>query len=209
MRFAIKSIICIGVSVLLLLVIASIVLISLIFIPIQIEIDDMDKYLKTDGRVTDFCIFPAKDEIAGEVIDYHYRTNLFGSHEIYLEVVYSEESFENEIKRLDNLTYAVYENTFSLKKDNANLFNYTTYISVYNYHGLYEYVCIDEIDFRIVYITLEYVPADRIAFNNKYLPKTYYENEDAYGQDIDPYYYYIYYYGFDNMPDYSDSASDT
>lgn len=182
-------------------------------LPTHIEINDMDRYLETDGRLSSFCIFPAKDEITGEVIEYHYRAerNVWDGwfeDEVYLEVVYSEENFAAEIERFKSIVFGGTETTVPLYiiEDDAYLFNYTTYISTYNFLGRYEYACVDPTDFRIVYITLDWVPAERITFDNKYLPKTYYEDESAFEYDIDPYCYDIYYFSdtrFYNMPGYS------
>lgn len=181
-------------------------------IPTHIEINDMDRYLETDGHLSNFCIFPVKDEITGEVIEYHYRAerNVWDGwfeDEVYLEVVYSEENFAAEIERFKSIVFEA-ETTEPLYiiEDDAYLFNYTTYISVYNFRGRYEYACVDPTDFRIVYITLDWVPAERITFDNKYLPKTYYENEGAFEYDIDPHCYNVYYLSDIepyNMPGYS------
>ena len=50
------------------------------------------------------------------------------------------------------------------------------------------------------------IPVKCITFDNKYLPKTYYENESAFEYDIDPHCYNVYSFAgaeFYNMPGYS------
>ena len=161
---------------------------------------NMDRYLYTDGYISPFAIFPEKNEINGEIIDYHDFYYLVGGHEIYLEVVYSESDYKAEIQRLEKVSYICRDGTKNtIEKDNANLFNFTTYISVYNNIGMFEYACINPEEYRIVYITLKDRSPDIISFDEKYLPKNYdimYNDRRAV-----PYYMYIYYNDIYNMPE--------
>lgn len=163
---------------------------------ITIRITNPDKYLETDGFISYFSIFPNKAEIKGDIIDYHYFDyQLKDGDEIYLEVTYTRDSFDEEILRLEAVKYFSekfkYEN--AVKKDDCILFNYITYISIYNYNGRYEYACVDPNSYRIVYITLDEMSLERISFDEMYLPKTYYIHDLNYADDnIDPYYFDMY-----------------
>lgn len=168
---------------------------SILFPPIKNT--DMDKYLETDGLISHFAIFPQKEDISGEIIDYHnYNYQLDDGDEIYLEVIYTQEAFETEISRLEKVKY--YSNKFhyenEIKKDDCVLFNYLTYVSTYNNgNGKYEYACVIPSECRIVYITIKEMSLERISFNSKYLPKTYYIHDLNYSDDnIDPYSFDMY-----------------
>lgn len=157
----------------------------------------MDKYQKTDGRVSYFDIYPEKSAINGEVIEYHYFDyQLIDGDEIYLEIQYTEENFKKEIERLENVTYTSellkYHN--AIKKDDCVLFNYLTYVTRYNDKGQYEYACVDSENYKIVYITLNSITLGRISFDKAYLPKTYYIVTTDWSQEdnIDPYYFDMY-----------------
>ena len=169
------------------------------------ENNTYDKSLWDVEGNSDFYIFPEKDEINGEVIDFHYKTHLtYGRPEIYLEVVYTEENFNAEIERLKNISYVDRKGrNHPITKDESYLFNYTTYIAVYNSFHTYEYACVDPTDYRIVYICIYCRDIEEISFDHKYLPKTYYYSKDMDpdSENPDPYHFYLYgSYAEDNMP---------
>ena len=196
----------------------SILVLSIITVVLSLvtfKVTSMDKYLWTDGFVSDFCIFPKQSEINGEIIDYHYIDyHLRGGSEIYLEIVYSNEDFEAEVDRLENTIYKGtkfnFENT--IRKDEGTLFNFTTYISTYNYDGKYEYACVDNEEQRITYVMIRYMTIEKISFDHKYLPKAYYINDANYAHytdyNTDPYFFDIYAVDADEyMPDYTSMES--
>ena len=199
-----------------------ITIILLVFFGIKspLDISNMRWYLCTDRYLSDFDIFPEKDKINGEVIEYHYRNSdlsAIAGHEVYLEVVYSPEAFAGEINRLENVKHIVskfnYEHT--IIQDDRILFNFVTYISTYNYDGQYEYACVDYDDLRITYILLRDMKIEDISFDSIYLPKTYYINEENFSHyddyNTDPYFFDMYSVTTDeNMPDYlsMDSVED-
>ena len=194
------------------ILIITIILLVFFGIKIPLNISNMRWYLCTDSYLSDFDIFPEKDSINGEVVEYHYRTSdlsVNAGQEIYLEVVYSTETFEEEISRLENVRHIGskfnYENT--VRKDNKNLFNFVTYIGTYNYYGQYEYACVDYDELRITYILLRDMKIEDISFDSIYLPKTYYINKENFSYyddyNTDPYFFDMYAVTTDeNMPDY-------
>ena len=191
------------------------ILIASLFIPLRIS--NMKHYLWTEGYLSSFDIFPKKDEINGEVVDYHYHSSTIivnGGQEVYLEVLYSEDAFKEEIVRLENITHKGTKFNFenSIRKDEGTLFNFTTYIGTYNYDGKYEYACVDNEEQRITYVMLRDMTIEKISFDNKYLPKAYYINNANYSHyqdyNTDPYFFDI--YGvepIENMPDYPNLES--
>ena len=169
------------------------------------EYDTYDKAFWREATLSNAYVFPEKDEINGEIIDFHYKSFLASSEpEIYLEVVYTEENFNAEIERLENISYVDREGkNHTITKDESYLFNYTTYIAVYNSSYTYEYACVDPTNYRIVYICIRYRYVEEITFDHKYLPKTYYYSKDMDldSENPDPYHFYL--YGStkeDNMP---------
>jgi hypothetical protein len=171
------------------------------------EYDTYDKtFWRKETASSAADVFPEKDEINGEIIDFHYKTHLVGGRpEIYLEVVYDEKNFNAEIDRLENISFTRSNgDKKTIKKDESYLFNYTTYIVVYNESGIYEYACVDPTDYRIVYICIRYRLIEEITFDHKYLPKTYYWTEETYNdpdhEKPDPYYFNYYLPEKDNMP---------
>ena len=146
------------------------------------KINDTDKYLKTDGSVSRFEIFPKSLDSVDNIIDYHYYDyHLKDGHVVYLEAEYSEENFEKELLRLESKTYEtpVFEafdgsDLLPAKKDESVLFNYTTYVIKYNLSVEYEYACVDYDNRRIAYVYFEDITVERMGIDEKYLPKNYY-----------------------------------
>ena len=148
---------------------------------IETKINDIDKYLKTNGFVSKFSIFPDSVEDLDGVEQYHYYDGLLANgEEIFLEIVYSSEDFKEERKRIES-TVSLYSGK-SVKFDNKKLFNFKTYVSIYNDQGKYEYACLDEESSRIVYISLRRRNVESVGFDPQFLPLEYcylYESEDT------------------------------
>lgn len=163
---------------------------------IPVKVSNVDKYLITDGFISHFSIFPKQNEFTGEIIEYHYYDyQVMDGDEIYLEIHYDIEAFEKEIERLSEVVYYStkwkYEN--AIKVDDSVLFNYYTFVSIYNHSGRYEYACVDFEQQTIIYIFLNEISLGRISIDEKYIPKTYYITDSTYSDDnIDPYCYNMY-----------------
>ena len=148
----------------------------------EVKITDIDKYLKTDGFLSEFSIFPESLDGLTGVNEYHYYDGGTGTgQEIFLEIVYSPEEFEEEIQRIEST--ACEKSGKSVKYD-AKLFGFKTYISIYNYgvSEQYEYACVDEENKKIVYVYLEWRNIENIGFDQRYLPLEYassYGNQDG------------------------------
>ena len=155
----------------------------------EVKITDTDKYLKTNGFLSEFSIFPESlDGITG-VNEYHYYDGGIGTgKEVFLEIVYSPEEFEEEIKRIESTVGE--KSGKGVKYDDAKLFGFKTYISIYHYGAggeQYEYACVDEENKKIVYVYLEWRSIEYIGFDHRYLPLEYassYGNKDGLSFDM-------------------------
>lgn len=152
------------------------------FYCVPVKIDDVNKYLETDGFKSEFIVFPTNVENNDGLIEYHYYDyRLKDGSEIILSIKYDNTVFEQEIKRLDSLKYeTVYNNINIIEKDeNQKLFNYYTYVAVYEpEYKKFEYACIDFENKTIHYIRLDYINIDYISINQSLLPKFYLDNNE-------------------------------
>ena len=163
---------------------------------------DISEYLKTDRLLPDLAIFPPNLEEVDEVIDYHYYCGqLVDGDEMYLEAKYTHNGFLKEIDRLESLSDV--HTGKSIKKDEGVLFNLMTYITKYNDFATdYEYACVEEESYTIVYVALSERTKGRIYFDEQYLPINYHlvdlSNVD---HDSDPYQFTMYEKREDNWYD--------
>ena len=168
-----------------LIILAFIVLIMCICSCSSEKITDKNQYLQVkNSSLPEFVIFPENlSNISTDSeyyhADYKYREGI----EVYLNASYEKSEFEKEISRIEQISYKMH-NSHEAKtviKDNAELFNYVTYITVFNFNGVYEYACVDYENNRIIYIVLYAMSYEGISFDKIYLPKNY---EDIKNEDI-------------------------
>ena len=169
----------------------------------ETQVTDIEKYGETDGYgiTSTLRTFPQDLENVEEVIDYHlYCAQFKGGIEVYLEAKYTEEEFCKEISRLEGVDGPFYKRKY-MKKDEALLFSYTTYVATYNHSGVYEYASIDEENFTIRYVFVDYRDPEKLGIKSEYLPRNYnevwYHQERYYAGEesicnIDPYDYNAY-----------------
>lgn len=163
------------------------------FVPIKVN--DINKYLETDGRKSSYIFFPESIDSNYDVIKYHYYDyRLRNGSEIILSIKYDDASFEEEFDRLCLLKYHFFKENppHELAKDeNKELFNYYTFVAVYeSKYKQFEYACFD-FDNKIVhYIRLDYIDIEYISIEHSLLPKFYFD--DSYSK----YEYNIYTYPF-------------
>jgi len=87
--------------------------------------------------------------------------------EVYLECIYDEEIFSNEINRLESFS-GKYKNVVFVE----DLFSLPAYIAIYNSSGQFEYALFDSKDNKIIYIYLHDIGRfDNIVFDFEYAPK--------------------------------------
>lgn len=97
---------------------------------------------------------------------------------IYLQVAYSEEDYQIEIDRLSkwSRTYSFNGNigTGKLKYDHNELFNYSAYISSYNYCYAYKYALLIG-ENKIVYVFLSRARENEAVVPKKFMPIRYFD----------------------------------
>lgn len=146
------------------------------------KITDKNQYLQVKNTaLPKFIIFPENlDNISMDSeyyhADYKYRDGI----EVYLNAFYEKNEFEKEISRIEQISYKMHSSHApkTVIKDNAELFNYVTYITVFNFGSVYEYACVDYENNRIIYIALYAMSYEGISFNKTYLPRNYDHIED-------------------------------
>ena len=171
-----------------------IILSTLLIASCAIVTTDTDNYLEIEhSALPEFLVFPPELNNSKEVNEYFHADHKYSDGiEIYLSVHYDEKEFMDEINRIEQITYAMHS-THTPKgvvKDDGQLFNYTTYITVYNQNGVFEYACVDVENRNIVYIALYAMTYDGISFDKKYLPKDY--EEIKLNNNVSNYHYNMY-----------------
>ena len=152
------------------------ILLIWIFAGETITSKDLDKYskLKSDES-PELMVFPESLENVLDVNEYHHiDMQLDGGVEIFLDVTYSEHEYHREIERLARINYTFDDYpTKYIQIDNCQLFNQLTYISVFNSIARYEYACVDDANYRIVYVSIDGMSYDDVSFPKEYLPRDY------------------------------------
>lgn len=118
-------------------------------------------------------IFP--QNISSSMIeDYHYsyQDTLFDpTSQIYLSCSYDTETYEAEIGRLSKIEKSYKGRTQRVIYDTDN-YNYPAYVTIDANNHCYEYALLIG-DNKIVYIFLQFMKLNDIAFNLEYLPEKY------------------------------------
>ncbi len=129
------------------------------------EIENYDKanMLEKYGADMDsgFMIFPESvDNAITAKYKSELKTGFFDSDGfIILETTYNKMDFENELKRLSDITCEIVYNGNSVINEikyDEEMYNYPAYIANDGFDYVYEYALIDETNSRIVYIILSY-----------------------------------------------------
>ena len=121
-----------------------------------------------------FFLFPDDVSIAEKAdFRYEYKTGLLDTDgAFFLEAVYSEDAFEDEIERLSEVTCTIElkagDHTQVVMYD-EDMYNYPAYIAMDGYCHDYEYALLDEENNRIVYVLLGYPDPDELEEYSDYL----------------------------------------
>lgn len=157
------------------------------------DIADYEKIFNEQELRTGYMTFP--ESIPEGVVDvdfFHLYRNTICSPtvETFLQCTYDEETYNQEIERLEN-TSKVYGNVKKeLLRDENNNYNYPVYIAVENAARAYEYVLLTG-ERQLTYIFTMYGTERSVHFDKKYLPKDYQERADeepVYGGGYSIYY---------------------
>lgn len=162
--------------------------------------------------------FPEDLNSVSEIIDYYYRAEFpagfVGTYwELVLHVKYNDESYEQEIQRLNDyivnkhskLSEYGLNNDISIDAITSNLFNYEAIIDTYEVSEgtfgdtrcLYIYAILDSKSDEIVYVYLKSPIGNKHNpyLDSKYLPVNYFKNEKK--KSADYYYFSEYHYILD------------
>lgn len=158
------------------LVVGMIVLVYLFFAgpPAKVtrDIEDYEKVLGYPYLQTAYIVFPEKlPEGIQESEFYSYYRDTFGSPTIqtYMKCKYDEESYQEEIERLENTSKKYANREKKLLRDPEKKFQYPAYIAVENAAHKYEYALLTG-DCEIVYINTAWMEKEDMKCPREYLP---------------------------------------
>ncbi len=109
---------------------------------------------------------------------YYADTFLDPTAQIYLECRYDKESYEKELERLREIREEYKGNVQSIVYDTES-FSYPAYVAIDSSNHCYEYALLPG-DYKIVYIFLQFIKEDAVAFPIEYLPERYEQRETGY-----------------------------
>lgn len=126
-------------------------------------------------------IFPEKLLKSAQNINFYYNDDsspIFDdSCQIYLKCSYNKREYISEIQRLKSIKEKYQEIEQKTWEDNQN-FKFPSVVAIYNNNHCYEYALLDESNFSIIYIFLQFVYKDKIIFDNNFLPNNYVNPDD-------------------------------
>ncbi len=89
--------------------------------------------------------------------------------EVFLQCVYTEEDYEKEVERLENVERVYGKDVKKLLKESTGRYNYPAYIAVENHNYGYEYVLLSGAN-ELTYVYTAFKERRNIHFDEKYLP---------------------------------------
>lgn len=136
------------------------------------DIEDYEKVLSYPYIQTAYIVFP--EELPKGTLEtefYSYYRDTFGSPTIqtYLKCVYDEETYKEEIRRLENTSKKYANKEKRLLRDSEQKFQYPAYIAVENAAHKYEYALLTG-DNEITYINTAWVEREHMKCPKEYLP---------------------------------------
>ncbi len=144
------------------------------------EVSQYGQWESFDGY-SGLKIFP-KDIQENEIETYYYRSQdvIFSPEcQIFLQAKYSDEAFEKEVQRLQNIR-VVYDQEENLILYDAEHYIAPAYVCVDGWKGCYEYALVFREKNVIVYVYLQDMKEDKLEFNSLFLPNNYGEDADGY-----------------------------
>lgn len=98
----------------------------------------------------------------------------------FLKCTYSDEEYKAEIDRLKNIKCEINTRNGTVVNPveySNTKFKYPAYITAYASSHIYEYSLCDEDTKTIVYVYLQLIPNDEVAFSKEYLPIEYHDGK--------------------------------
>lgn len=135
------------------------------------------KYLPA-GQDIAYAIFPENIPFSAENINYifEYKETLLDPEiQLYLEYELSTEDYYKEIERIKEVKIKQ-----TVKPDfSKSNYLYPAYVAVENYDSGFEYVMLDEKNYRLIYVYLKfYNDKKKIQFDLSYLPNNWVDNDE-------------------------------
>ena len=147
-----------------------------------VKTTNIEEYEKrNDQRIrSNLMIFPQYiAETATDVKYYYYYQDMIMDPmcQIYLQCKYSEEDYNKELERLQEI-----RERYQKKDENGGYtssnFNGDVYIHEYDKTNYTEYAIADSETHEIVYIYLQFINEKKVKFDKKYLPLDYTRNSE-------------------------------
>lgn len=92
--------------------------------------------------------------------------------QIYLKCEYDLPTYKNETERLSQIREE-YQGRIQKINYNTKDFRYPAYVTIFENDGCYEYALLDEENYSIIYIFLQWTEEKNIEFADIYLPYNY------------------------------------
>lgn len=175
------------------LLVATVIRVMLVagVIVFAVQEEQTDSYTSTD--ISEYRVFEGfrghskldvfPEQIRGDMEAHRYfyyyaDTFLDSEAQIYLECSYDEDAYLKEIERLRGIREE-YEGRVQAIVYDTESFSYPAYVTIDADDHCYEYAMLLG-DNKIVYVFLQFIEEEEIAFPAEYLPKGYEEKKDGY-----------------------------
>lgn len=139
---------------------------------ITTDLADYDEVLANPYVQTGYIVFPEElPEGIEEAEFYNYYRDTWNSPTIqtYLKCQYDEQTYQQEIYRLENTSKTYGNRKMELLRDEKKKFQYPAYIAVENAAHKYEYALLTG-EREIVYINTSFIDKEEVYFSETYLP---------------------------------------
>lgn len=155
------------------------------------DLTDYEEALANPYVQTGYIVFPEKlPDGMIEAEFYHSFRNTIASPttQTYLKCKYDEQTYQQEIQRLENTSKTYGDRKMELLRDEKKKFQYPAYIAVENAAHKYEYALLTG-EREIAYISTSYIGKEKVHFSETYLPYDFMTEEGrAYGSGYSIYY---------------------
>lgn len=127
-------------------------------------------------------VFPEKLLKSAQNIDFYYNDDsspIFDdSCQVYLKCSYNESDYQSEIQRLKSIKEQYQEMEQKTWVDNEN-FKFPAVVAIYNNNHCYEYALLNENNFSIIYVFLQFIYKEDVVFDNDFLPNKYFNPDEV------------------------------
>lgn len=118
-------------------------------------------------------VFPTKILNSAKNIEFYYKDDsspvFDDSCQVYLKCTYHKNDYQNEILRLTSIIEQYQGEKQKTWLNNTN-YNYPAVVAIDNNNHCYEYALLDEDNFSIIYVFLQFIYKKDVIFASNYLP---------------------------------------